>query len=445
VGLALIAFSIVLFYFNPLPPAWRYRTGSAAVFTLFVGAALLIPATVSIWERLARPWVKRLYGNEGQLGARNTERSKLRTALTVAALMVGVAMILGIRSMTDAFANDIGAWINVYIGGDLYVHSSIPLDASFGSRLEGVDGVAAAAAVRYLDAELVEPDGTTTPLAFMAVEPGEYARVTSFVFASTNQGEPQALMERLAQGDGLFISSVISEKYDLQQGETIRLKTRRGERDFPIVGVVVDFFNQGQVVEGSWRDMQRYFGGNDASAFLLKLDAGHSTEAVKERIDAQYGRQRRLTIESNAALKGRALDLTRQAFTLFDVLALIAVVVAALGVVNTMMMNVLERTQEIGMLRSLGMTRLQVVKMVLAEAAIIGLIGGAFGLGFGLFMSQLFLMAITQIQGYDLQYVLPVQGILVSVVIALLVSQLAGLWPARRAAGIRIIESIHFE
>ena len=443
-GLLLIVLSYLSFFHNPLPADWQYLIGSSAVFMLFVGATLLIPVTVSAWERAARPGMSRLYGNEGELGARNTERAKLRTTLTVAALMVGVAMILGIRSLTDSFEHDIRDWINVYIGGDLLVYSNLPLDLSFGSRLESVPGVEAAAPVRYLDANKTNADGSEDLLSFMSVDPTSYRRVTSFVFAS-NQGDPERLLDRLALGDGVFISSVVSEKYGLKQGDVIRLKTRSGDRAFPILAVVVDFYNQGQVVEGSWRDMQRYYGVDNVAAFLLKLAPGQSPGVVQQRIADIYGKQLHLTVESNSAIKTRALELTSQAFTLFDVLATIAVVVAALGVVNTMMMNVLERTQEIGMLRSLGMTRLQVVKMVLAEAAIMGLIGGAFGIAFGLFLSRLFLIAITQVQGYELNYVLPTQGIIVSVVIALIVSQLAGLLPARRAAGIRIIESIHFE
>ncbi len=411
---------------------------------MFLGATLLIPVTVGMWERVTRGTVRRIYGSEGQLGTRNTERSRLRTALTVAALMVGVAMILGIRSMTAAFSNDIRQWIEVYIGGDLFVYSSLPLEVDFGTRLATVPGVANATPIRFFDVKQVTRAGTEENLAFMAVDPNSYGKVTSFVF-SANQGDPARLLARLAQGDGLFIGSAVSEKYNLKQGDTIRLRTHRGDHDFPILAVVVDFYNQGMVIEGSWRDMQRYFGLNDASSFLLGVAPGHTVEAVQAQIDNLYGKQRHLTVESNRALKTRALQLMSQAFALFDVLALIAMIVAALGVVNTMTMNVLERTQEIGMLRSLGMKRIQVVKMILAESGIMGLIGGIFGLGFGLFLSRLFLMALTLIQGYDLTYVMPVEGIVVSAILALIVSQLAGLWPARRAAGIRIIESIRFE
>jgi putative ABC transport system permease protein len=417
---------------------------SSAVFPLFLGATLLVPATVETWERIMRPVVRGIYGHEGRLGSGNIERAKLRTTLTVAALMVGVAMILSIRAMTDAFKYDIGAWIDAYIGGDLYVHSSLPMRTDFGPRLEAVEGVAAATPLRYLDIKGMKPDGDEEDLAFMAVDPPSYQRVTSFTFAAS-QGDSQQLMERLAAGDAVFISSVLSERYQLEQGDTIRLQTRRGQRDFEVAAVVVDFYNQGLVVEGSWKDMRRYFGFNDVSAFLVAVEPGHAVDEVEGRIDDLYGKRRHLTMESNEAIRSRVLGLVTQTFSLFDVVALIGMIVASLGVVNTLTMNVLERTQEIGMLRGVGMTRIQVGKMILAEAGMLGVIGGVFGVGFGLFLSHLFLTSPATMQGYELTYVVPTVGILVGLAVAVLVSQLAAIWPARRAAGIRIVEAIQYE
>ncbi len=109
----------------------------------------------------------------------------------------------------------------------------------------------------------------------MAVDPASYRTVTSFVF-SGEQGDPAALANRLAAGNTVFISSVLSEKYGLGAGDTIRLATRRGERDFEIIAVVVDFYNQGLVIQGSWKDLRRYFGINNVSAFMLKAEAGQS-------------------------------------------------------------------------------------------------------------------------------------------------------------------------
>ncbi|MGD8965973.1 MAG: FtsX-like permease family protein, partial [Anaerolineae bacterium] len=443
-GVVLLIASYLLLYQSPFPPRLAYHTGSGAVFTLFLGATLVIPVTVGIWEWLARPGVRRIYGNEGRLGSRNVQRAKMRTALTVAALMVSVAMMLGIRAMTEAFEHDIQAWIDVYVGGDLYVYSSVPMRTDLGRRLEAVEGVAAVTPIRYFDVDRLRPGEDDERLVFTAIDPSSYKRVTSFVFAP-DQGDPDVLLGQLAAGDAVFVSSALSELHGLEQGDTVRLETRRGEMEFEIAAIVVDYYNHGNVIEGSRRDMRRYFRLQDVSTFLLKVEPGYSPEQVQEHIDRVYGDRHHLTIESNRAIKSRALNLTAQAFSLFDVLGLISLIVAALGVVNTLSMNVLERTQEIGMLRGIGMTRRQVRKMILAEAGMMGLIGGVFGLAFGLFLSRVLLMATEVMQGYKLTYVLPTEGILVGLLIALVVSQLAAVWPARRAARITIIEAIQCE
>ncbi|MBI5029435.1 MAG: ABC transporter permease [Chloroflexi bacterium] len=444
IGLALVIVSYFSLNVVKLPPQLEYSVSNMSVMTLLLGGTLLVPITVDIAERAARPWIRRIYGDEGQLGSRNTQRSKFRTALTVAALMIGVAMILSVRAISGAFEQDIRSWIEVYIGGDLYVHSSLPMRTDLGKRIEVLDGIAAVAPIRYFDVRRVKPDGTSDSLVFTAVEPASYQQVTSFVFTA-NQGEPQKLLDQLANGDVVFVSSVISEKYGIKQGDKILLETRRGKQAFEVGAVVVDFNNQGLVIEGSWKDMRRYFALNDVSAYLIKVKPGFSQAQVQKQIDDLFGKRRHITVESNNALKSRALSLTAQTSGLFDVMAVIAMIVAALGIINTMTMSVMERTREIGMLRSLGMTRWQIRKMILAEAGMMGIIGGVFGLVFGLFQSRIVILSINTMAGYDLDYVMPTQGIVIGLVVALVVSQLAAILPARRAAGLRIIEAIQFE
>lgn len=443
-GAGLVCVSFLILSVSPFSSEAQILLSSPAIFGLFTGATLLIPITVGAWERIARPVVRRIYGGEGRLGSSNVQRAKMRTTLTVAALMVGVAMLLSIQAVTDAFQKDIQDWMDGYIGGDLYVYSSLPMRTEFGPRLEAVAGVAAVTPTRYLYVKRLKSDGEYEELALMALDPPSHRRVTSLRFAA-NQGDPDELMDRLAAGDTVFISTVLSEKYGLNQGDTVRIETRRGQRDFEIAAVVVDFYDQGMVMHGSWKDLHRYFRLYDASSFQVKVEPGYALADVEARIDHLYGERRHLTVLSNEAIKAQASTVTTQAFSLFDVLALIGVIVAALGVINTLSMNVLERTQEIGMLRGVGMTRWQVSKMILAEAGMMGGIGGVFGVGFGLLQSRLFLTGANSVQGYELSYVLPTQGISVGFLIALVVSQLAAMWPAQRAARISIIEAIQFE
>ncbi len=443
-GVGLLALAAVILIRNPFPYDVQFRLGSVTVFALFVGASLVIPASVTVWERLFQPLVKGLFGNSGRLGSSNLQRSKLRTTLTVAALMVGVAMILVTRGMTNSFRGDLEIWIDAYIGGDLFVSSSVPMRSRVQRHLESVEGVAATAPIRYLSTQWDRPDGGSETLTFMAVDPAAYSRVTSFVFSDSQQ-DPQAALNRLAAGNAIFLSSVLAEKYKLSVGDSLRLRTRSGVHEFQVAAVVVDFYNQGKVIQGSWGDLRRFFRINDADIYLLKVAPGYSPAEVQGRIEAEFGKRDHLNLASNQTIIEGALGLLRQSYILFDALALIAMLVAGLGVVNTLTMNVMERTQEIGMLRSVGMTRRQVVKMILAEASLMGIIGGAFGLIFGVVLTRIFLWSMTAMSGYKLTFVLPMVAIGIGWLIALVVSQLAALLPARRAARIQILEAIQYE
>lgn len=444
IGVLLLLISIVILILNPFPYDVQFRMGSVVVFSLFIGGTLIIPGSVRIWERILRPFIRVLYGSSGRLGSSNIQRAKLRTTLTVAALMIGVAMIIIVWVMTGSFKGDLDEWLEGYIGGDLYVTSSLPIGRDVWKKLEALPGIAGATPVRYFEVTWKVDQSNDENLVFMALDPYSYNQVTSFVFSEMSTDEAGALNE-LAGGDSIFISSVLAEKYILEPGDQITLLTKTGERQFNIAAVVVDYYNQGLVVNGSWVDMNRYFRLKDANAFLVKIEQGYDSLQVQELIEARYGKIERLVVASNQSLLNRVTGLLNQAFGMFDVLALIAMFVGFLGIMNTLTMNVMERTQEIGMLRSVGMTRSQVIFMVLAESAQIGLIGGIFGVIFGVILAWIFMLAMTAMSGYRLDFILPPDRILIALVIAVLVSQVAALLPAIRAARLRILEAIQYE
>lgn len=444
IGLVLLVGSTILLIANPFPYDVQFRLGSMMVFGLFSGVALLIPVTVTTWERFTRPLVKIIYGSIGSLGSRNIRRSRQRTMLTVGALMVGVAMVIMTKGMTESFASDLKVWIKSYLGGDIYVSSPIPLRNNMADRLKSVGDVTAVAAIRYFDVKLILPDGKDEKISFMAFDPTAYTKVTNFVFSDPKTNSEE-VMQQLEQGKTVLISSVISEKYGFEPGEIIQLRTRRGVQDFKVTAEVVDFYNQGQVIQGSWDIMRRYFSINDANTYLVKVNQDASIPIVQERIDQLYGKRYQLILESNQSIRKRVLNLMDQAFSLFDVMSLIAIVVGGLGIVNTLTMSVMERLQEIGMLRAIGMTRAQITRMILAEAGIIGFIGGILGLITGVILARILFIGMTTMSGYQLTFILPISGVLISLVAAFMISQLAALLPARRAAGVRILEAVQYE
>lgn len=442
-GLALLSISIIILIANPFSYDVQFKLGSMTVFTMFGGATLLIPVSVTSWEKISRPMLRFVYGNSGTLGSRNVKRSKQRTTLTVAALMIGVAMVIMTRGMTESFAGDLKEWMSAYIGGDIYASSSIPIRNDIGKRIESVPGVSAVTPIRYLEIEWQTPEGIES-INLMAIEPLTYTRVTRFVFSDSTINQ-EMIVRDLQEGGYVLISSVIAEKYNLSPGDTVNLRTRSGFQNFTIAAVVVDFYNQGMVIQGSWNDLRRYFRVNEANTFLIKVDETHNVASVLDSIESLYGKRYKLSFETNQAIRSRALTLMDQAFSMFDVLALIAIIVGALGVINTLTMSVIERNQEIGMLRAIGLTKSQVVKMVMAEAAQLGVIGGVLGIVTGVVLARILFIGMTSMSGYQLTFTLPPNGVLIAFIAAVILSQFAAVIPAMKAAGIQILAALHYE
>jgi putative ABC transport system permease protein len=231
----------------------------------------------------------------------------------------------------------------------------------------------------------------------------------------------------------------------LHQGDELRLLTHRGEQAFAIAAEVVDFGGSRQAIYGTYSDLHRWFAAQGVDRFTLSVLPGYTVEAVSKEIETRYKDRWHVSIQTTQAFKKSILDLTDQSFRLFDVLNLIGVIIGVLGVINTLIMNVIERQREIGGLRSLGMTRNQVLRMVLAEALALGVMGGVYGLVVGLAIAQALIRGLNQMIGYDLVYQFTAQPLLIGAFIALVVVQGAAIYPARRAAAVNIVDAIKNE
>lgn len=443
-GLAMLLVSTAVLFWNPFPYDPQFILGSLTVFLMFGGVTLLMPSTVTLWEKITRPLMRLTFRNSGLIGSKNIQRSKIRTTLTTVALLIGVAMILVVRIMIGSLSGDLLTWLDGYFGGDIYAHSSIPLRSELAGQISGVAGVVAATPINYYEINIQPPTGDPEPLLFMAIDPATYPRVTQFVF-SDSAVDPLAALSRLNQGDAVFVSSVMAEKYGYAPGDALWIKTNQGWKDFEVAAVVVDFYNQGMVLTGSRHDLRRYFRSNEISTLLINIQDDADISVVMDNIDKQFGQRYNLSLVSNTNLREDISTLLDQAFSMFDVMAVLAVAIASLGIVNTLTMNILERRREIGMLRAIGMTRGQVVRMVLAEAGLMGLVGGGIGLGFGILLSRIFLSGMTAMSGYKLDFIVPLGGVITSLIVALVVTQVAALYPAQKAAKTDILAAIQYE
>jgi putative ABC transport system permease protein len=432
---------------------WRsevlFQASTAGFILLMLGSVLTIPSLLATLERGTRPLVAFLYRSEGTIGSSNVSRSVLRTTLTVACLMVAMVMIIAIGSLSQIFKKDISDWVNSALGSDLYVRPAETLHSTFSSRLLGVPGVKTVSASRRMQVKIAQSsfspgDGRQDTLLFLAIEPASFRQVGDMVFVD-GQGDPEEKWEKFSEGESLFVSSVVADEYGLEQGDLLNLQTRRGEHPFEVAAIISDFSGQGLVVTGTYVDLKRWFSESGADRFSILLESNADIDVVAQEIKNRYGDRYNLEITTTKTVKESVLRMLDQAFLLFDILSMIAVVIGGLGVLNTLMMNVSERTREIGGLRSMGMTRSQVVRMVLAESLAIGLIGCVYGEFFGYAMSRIFVASSTTITSYELEYSFTPSPFIMALLIALGVSQIAAFVPARKAAFTNLIEALKHE
>ncbi|GAB4474545.1 MAG: FtsX-like permease family protein [Anaerolineales bacterium] len=447
-GFILIALGYFVIYGTDWPESWMFTIGSIAVLTIFLGATLTVTLAIQYLEVLPRHLATRIYRNEGRLGSANVRRTLGRTTLTVASLMVSLTMIISINSVATSFKKDMGAWIDSALGGDLYVRSAVTMRQSFGNQLKSIPGVAVVTPTRVLevriDPESLPKNTLQNEFYLYAIDPDTFRQIADLQFTD-KQADAEANWARFKRGSAVFISNVTADRYQLNPGDQITILTSRGKHSFTIVGVVLDFTGQRGVLYITYQDLQAYFGESGADRFTLKIAEGYSVDQVAEEIQNRYQKRRHISTQSTQEFKESILGLVESAFRLFDVLGLIGILIGALGVVNTLTMNVIERQREIGALRSMGMTRLQVMRMILAEALAYGTMGGIYGLLFGYLIAQVMILAMNLLIGYNLSYKFNLQPFLIGLVIAFLVTQVASLGPARRAARVNIVEAIKHE
>jgi len=449
-GFALLGAGWVFLY-QPASGAtqWLLPLRMAAFVVFLMGAVLTVPLAATALEPVTRRLSAWLYGSMGSLGARNVRRSVVRTMVTVASLAIALIMIIEVGSLVFVLKRDVSDWLDNALGADLLVRAPYPMRPSFARSLESVPGVQATSPSRVIEVRVAATSLDRTrqqndTLFFVAIDPEQFRQVGNKEFIA-GQGDPEAAWRLLSQGNALFVSSVVAEEYGLEQGGRLALVTHRGQHEFTVAGLTTEFDQNGSVVTGTYADLRRWFGESGADQFSVKVALGYDVEEVAQVVRDRFEKTKGIQVQATRTFKEGVMAFYNRLTSLFNVLVLVGVIIGALGLLNTMTMNVLERTRELGMLRAQGSLRRQVVRMVLAEALIIGVVSALYGILFGYILSRVLVTVANVISGYDLQYAFSARPYLLSLLIALGVSQLATLAPARRAGRVNIVQALKHE
>jgi putative ABC transport system permease protein len=258
-----------------------------------------------------------------------------------------------------------------------------------------------------------------------------------------NERQAQVLSRR---GDGFVISQNLAVQTGLGLRDEVRLETPSGPLVRPVVGILEFYYVEKGTVFMDRELYKKYWGDNAVDLILLNLKPGVDRVAFKTEINRAMAGEQRAFIYTSDEYKAWSSRLTDQFFTLTYLEMLIAIFVAAMGLINMLVISVSERQRELGIFRALGGLRSQVRKIVVLEAASIALLGFATGIIAGLFNAYFLVRTAARIiAGFNLRFEFPLTVVLATLPVVLLVALAAAWWTAQRALRLPVVEAIGYE
>ncbi|WP_171064022.1 ABC transporter permease [Actinomadura soli] len=404
----------------------------AGAMALFAGVVVVSPVLVRpVIRVLARPLVRG--GTAGRMGGRNALRDPRQTAATASALMIGLALIATVSVIVQSMASSVDRQLDAGLTADYQVtgRSQItPVAAEAAGAVAGVDGVRSAIPIRTARFEL---DGSVRTAA--AGPPGE---LLGHFRLPLQEGTPSP------RGDALLVGRSVATSQGWTVGTTIKGRYQDGtRRTFRVAGIYADRPSVTPSAPSMIIDWAGYRARDPGAPIdRIEVDVANTARGALEAALAPWPN---LELKDRAQVKDDAAGDIGLFLNLVLGLLVLSVLVAALGIVNTLALAVTERTREIGMLRAVGMQRRQVRRMIRYEAVVVSLFGAAAGVGTGVVLGVVLQRVMADGDGGMEVLAVPYGRLAVCVAAAAVIGVVAAVWPARRAARMNILEAIATE
>ena len=252
-------------------------------------------------------------------------------------------------------------------------------------------------------------------------------------------------MKALDEG-GVIVSESFARLFDKESGDTVTIQTPTGAQSLRVGGIYYDYTSDAGTMMMRKSHFGRIFADTTTNNVALYLRNSADLPAVREQIERRFGGRYSLLVYSNLTLREEVLRIFDQTFAITYALQLVAIIVAAIGVANTLAAMVVERSREIGIRKAIGGTAAQVRKMTLVQAGLIGIASQLLGITAGILLSGILIYVINRVSfGWTIQLQLSPWVIFLSSVLLLATSFVAGLGPARAAARRSVADVVRAE
>jgi putative ABC transport system permease protein len=425
-----------------------HRVGAfGGVLLALTGLLLATPILVGILLRVIHPVLRAVLPIEARLAADNLIRSPGRTGVVIGALAAGVAVMVQTAGVGRSNEVPVVHWLDEVIQADRFLFSggiadttssAAPLDPKLVAELKAIPGVENAVGLRY-----ARPEYGGTLVFLVAIDGVEYAESNARRVPAIKEGLDK--LRRLKEPGGVLVSENFARRHAKQPGETLTLPGPRGPVTLTILDTVRDYsWSRGTI----FIDRTAY-----AETFADPLtDIVHvyltdpSPDSPASQAVAALAAERGLTVLDRPTVRKFLADLIDRVYVLAYLQQIVVGIVAALGVVTALLISVLQRKRELGLLLAVGATPGQIVRSVLAEALLMGILGTAMGVAFGLPLEWYVVRVILlEESGFLFEVLIPWREGLLIAVGSVAVAALAGLLPAYRAVRTRVADAVAYE
>jgi putative ABC transport system permease protein len=418
----------------------------SGTFAVVIGLAMLTPS-VTIWLMAgAAHLTQQIWGALGRMAPREVVNSISRTSIAVAALMVAVAVTIGVSLMVNSFRTTVVTWLDQILHGDIYVsvpsatvsQPDYPLDPEVIPILESWEGVSR---VDLLQSAIVDsPQGPVQVSANNNPNDG-----LEQIYLST-EVPPTEMQDAMQQGF-ILISEPLANRMDLPaHGANLALYTDRGLQSFPVAGIYYDYSStQGNAIF-SLDTYRRFWDDEHITSAALILEPDTDPESVTRDLRTRLAPIQSLLVRPNQVIRTETLEIFDRTFAITGALQLMTTLVAFIGVLSAMMSLQLDKERQLGILRAIGLTARQLWTLVILETGLMGAVAGLFAMPTGYILSLILIYIINRRSfGWTLQMNVEPGPFLLAFLIAVVASLLAGLYPARRILHRNTAEAIRFE
>ena len=414
---------------------WGGSVQSAAgVGCLLVAAISALPLVAPVVARLlaglARP-----VSAQAPTAARTLGRRRNRTALTAGGLGLSIALAVGMSAVTESALSASDGWVSHLFGGDAVITSAVTQTDALADAVGGTPGLTVVSRIRLFGADAIGSEGSQSAV-IAALDSAAENRHGALQI----DGDRAAALNALAASrPAVIVPAGLASLNGWRSGQTLTLSTGAATVTALVSGIAAHTYPSGDGRETVVMDRAaaiRAFGAEAAGFDLLDVDT-HGSPAVAGGAAVRYGMQSESVDELRAAARGA---LSHAAGILLAASA-VAVIIAMLAVIDTLLVNARQGAREIALLRAVGLGRRQALRLGLTEATLLAATGAVCGLAMGAVVIVP-LISAAQAPGFDLGYVYPLSTALLVLATVVVASLAAAVLPARRVAGARIADAI---